>query len=83
METVIVNTDEEMKTSDSPMDVSQTSDFLHKSKAAIYTLVCRRQIPYWKRAGQLYFFRDELIKWIRSSEDRINKAESAINSDTN
>lgn len=35
------------------------------SRGTIYKLTCTRAIPHHKKGGKLYFFRDELLSWIR------------------
>ena len=48
-----------------PMSVEEASDFLFLTRPTIYSKVCRREIPFSKRGGKLYFFRDDLIEWIK------------------
>ena len=40
------------------------ADFLKTSPAAIRNKVLRGQIPYRKRAGRLYFLKNELKAWV-------------------
>lgn len=35
------------------------------SRGRLYQLTCSRAIPHHKKGGKLYFFRDELLAWIR------------------
>jgi predicted DNA-binding transcriptional regulator AlpA len=35
------------------------------SRGTLYKLTCTRAIPHHKKGGKLYFFRDELLAWIR------------------
>lgn len=49
-----------------PMTIDEASEFLGKSKSAIYTLIHREMIPFYKRDRTLYFFQQELIDWIKN-----------------
>lgn len=49
-----------------PMGIEDAASFLGKSKGTIYNLVSTNKICFHKRNGRLYFFRDELIEWIKS-----------------
>lgn len=35
------------------------------SRGTLYKLTCTRAIPHHKKGGKLFFFRDELLSWIR------------------
>lgn len=35
------------------------------SRGTLYKFTCARAIPHHKKGGKLYFFRDELLAWIR------------------
>jgi len=48
-----------------PMSVLEASQFLELAVPTLYSKVCRREIPFCKQAGRLYFFRDDLIDWIK------------------
>lgn len=49
-----------------PIGIDEAAAMTNRSRAGIYTLVSKRQIPFHKRAKHLYFFRSELNDWIRS-----------------
>lgn len=38
------------------LTIEQAADFLHLSKATIYSKCSRNQLPYMKRGKRLYFF---------------------------
>lgn len=50
-----------------PFIVEQAAEYLTKSPGAIRNLVMRRKIPYRKVSGRLYFFQDELDRWLDNS----------------
>ena len=55
---------------DSILTIEETSKFLHVQKQTLYTYVSKGVIPNHKRAGRLYFLKDELINWIKSGNKR-------------
>ena len=44
------------------LDVSQ---MLKISKGAVYNMTSKRQIPFYKKCGRVYFDRSEIKEWIR------------------
>lgn len=57
------------------VDIDGASRILMKAKQTIYTLVGKRQIPYYKQGKKLYFKSEELLKWLgqgrRKTVDKI------------
>lgn len=52
---------------DNPLSIDEVSEFIGKSKPTIYGYVSRNEIPHSKSGGRLYFFKSELIEWIKQS----------------
>lgn len=48
------------------LNVEQASKLLNLSVATIYSKVCRKEIPVNKKGKRIYFYRHELMKWIKS-----------------
>lgn len=48
------------------LTLTQASEFLGISKAALYAMVSRGLIPYYKPGKILYFLEEELLLWIAS-----------------
>lgn len=48
------------------LNVEQASKILNLSVATIYSKVCRKEIPVNKKGKRIYFYRHELMKWIKS-----------------
>ena len=48
------------------LNVDQASKLLNLSVATIYSKVCRKEIPVNKKGKRIYFYRHELMKWIKS-----------------
>jgi len=55
---------------DSLLTMEETSEFLHVKKQTLYSYVSKGLIPHHKKAGRNYFFKNELIDWIKSGNKR-------------
>jgi excisionase family DNA binding protein len=55
---------------DKLMTIQETTEFLHVKKQTLYTYVSKGLIPYSKRAGRLYFSKNDLIQWIKEGNKR-------------
>lgn len=51
---------------DDMMTISGAAKFLKLSIATIYSKVCKREIPVNKQGKRLYFYKSELVNWIKS-----------------
>ncbi|PZX52455.1 AlpA family transcriptional regulator [Algoriphagus ratkowskyi] len=52
------------------LTIQETAEFLHVQKQTLYSYVSKGIIPNHKRAGRLYFSKNELIDWIKSGNKR-------------
>lgn len=52
-----------------PIGVNQAAEFINKSKPTIYRHVHNREIPFHKQGGKLYFYEEELDRWIRNGRN--------------
>jgi len=64
---------------DSILTIEETSEFLHVQKQTLYSYVSKGVIPHHKRAGRLYFLKNELIDWIKSGNKRAFDVEAEAN----
>ena len=48
------------------LNIQEASKLLNLSVSTIYNKVCKREIPVNKQGKRIYFFRHELMKWIKS-----------------
>ncbi|MFH6987896.1 helix-turn-helix domain-containing protein [Flavobacterium collinsii] len=48
------------------LNVEEASKLLNLSVATIYTKICKKEIPFNKKGKRIYFYRHELMKWIKS-----------------
>ncbi|AEL26874.1 helix-turn-helix domain-containing protein [Cyclobacterium marinum] len=51
---------------DQLLTITETAKFLHVQKQTLYSYVSKGLIPYNKRAGRLYFSKNDLIDWVKS-----------------
>ncbi len=56
---------------DELLNVQETSKLLNLSVSTIYSKVCRGEIPFNKKGKRIYFFRHELMKWIKLGKMKI------------
>ena len=51
-----------------PILIEQAAEILQMKVGTVRRLADERNIPHYKREHNLYFFEDELIKWIEESK---------------
>ncbi|MCX6258006.1 MAG: helix-turn-helix domain-containing protein [Bacteroidia bacterium] len=49
---------------DDYLDAREAAEYLRLSLATVYTMTCKRQIPFCKQGKKLYFRRNEIMKWM-------------------
>ncbi len=54
------------------VDIDEACKITHKAKPTIYTLARKGIIPAYKRGKKLYFYEDELLKWIEEGRKVIS-----------
>ena len=52
------------------IDIDKASILIQKSKPTIYRLARTGLIPTYKRGKKLYFYEDELLKWIEAGKSK-------------
>ncbi|MEI6764633.1 MAG: helix-turn-helix domain-containing protein [Bacteroidota bacterium] len=50
------------------LNIRQAAELLNLAVATIYTLTCRKKIPYFKKGKKVYFKRFELEAWLDSGK---------------
>lgn len=58
--------------------INQAADLVKKSVPTVYDLVHKREIPFYKRGGRLYFSKLELIAWIKEGKIPTNEEIRAV-----
>jgi len=54
-----------------PIGVEEASKLLRLSQSRVYVLSKEGKLPCHRRGGRLYFFRDEIHRLIRGSDDTV------------
>jgi excisionase family DNA binding protein len=57
---------------DQLLTIEEAAAFAHLSKATLYGLVSRSEIPCMKKGKRLYFSKQELTTWIKSGRKKTN-----------
>ncbi len=50
------------------LTIQEAAEFLQLSVATLYTMNCRKRIPYIKVSGKIYYRRSVLFDWLDSGE---------------
>ncbi len=58
---------------DEILTVPQAAEFLSLSVPTIYSLISRRELPAMRKNGRVYFFRTELMNYLRSGRSKTVK----------
>lgn len=48
-----------------PLNVEEAADYLSMPKSSLYQLTSKKHIPFFKRGKKLFFYQDELDKWVK------------------
>ena len=51
-----------------PINIVEASKITGLAKATIYSKMSRREIPGYRRGNRLFFYRSELLQWIRTGK---------------
>jgi predicted DNA-binding transcriptional regulator AlpA len=62
---------------DEVFDMDQASDFIRFSKPTLYSYCQRHEIPHSKKGGKTFFFKSELIDWLKDGKQKTLKELSA------
>ena len=54
------------------VEIDEAYQITRKAKPTIYTLARKGLIPAYKRGKKLYFYEDELLKWIEEGRKVVN-----------
>mgnify|MGYP000843925501 CR=1 FL=1 len=63
------------------LNVKQAADLLDLAVATLYTMTCRRKIPFIKKGKKLYFLRTELELWLSSGKKAVNEGQQPSTSE--
>lgn len=48
--------------------IKEACKILNFTTPTLYSKVCRREIPFYKKGNRLYFSKSELLEWIRQGK---------------
>lgn len=55
-----------------PIEIKEVSILIKKSVPTIYGYVHRNEIPHCKKGNRLYFFKSDIIEWLKDGKQKIN-----------
>lgn len=61
------------------LQLEDVAALLGKSASTIYAMTSDKRIPYHKRGNRLYFFEDEIIRWIEQGGTAATGSEEEFN----
>lgn len=61
------------------LQLEDVAALLGKSASTIYAMTSDKRIPYHKRGNRLYFFEDEIIRWIEQGRTAVTGSEKEFN----
>lgn len=56
-----------------PIEIKELSSLIKKSEPTIYGYVHRNEIPHSKKGNRLYFFKSEIVDWLKEGKQKTNK----------
>ncbi|MCR8667896.1 helix-turn-helix domain-containing protein [Aestuariibaculum sp. M13] len=63
----------EVTETESPIDIIKVSELTGLTKPTLYGYVQRNEIPFYKKGNRLYFFKSEIIDWIKTDRQQTLK----------
>ncbi|SDT43730.1 Helix-turn-helix domain-containing protein [Mucilaginibacter mallensis] len=70
IEQLLLQQQEQSPEQDEIMPVAKAAIFLDLAVPTVYSKVCRKELPVNKRGKRLYFYRSELMEWIKSGRKK-------------
>ena len=55
---------------ETPILINEVSELKHFSKPTLYLYVNQNKIPHYKKNGRLFFFKSEIIAWIKEGKQK-------------
>ena len=71
LDQIILNNEVSPEVKTEPVElltIDQAADFLHLSRATIYSKCSHKQLPYMKRGKRLYFLKDQLLEFMKAGQ---------------
>lgn len=64
------NKEKQQPKTDDPKNIDEISNFTGYTKPTIYGYCQKNEIPYHKKNGRLFFFKSEIIDWIKEGKQK-------------
>jgi excisionase family DNA binding protein len=58
---------------DNPIPIKEVANLTGKTVPTLYSYVRRNEIPHHKKGNRLYFFKSEIIAWIKTGKQKTLK----------
>lgn len=73
LKTILSNTSTSESFEDLPMKIEGVAELTSLKISTLYGYVQRNEIPYHKKGNRLYFFKSEIIDWIKTGKQKTIK----------
>lgn len=73
LKNILLKKVEYKKEEDLPIPIKQVSKLTTLSVPTLYGYCQRGEIPHHKKGNRLYFFKSEIIDWIKTGKNKTNK----------
>ncbi|MCP9762966.1 helix-turn-helix transcriptional regulator [Lacihabitans soyangensis] len=58
-------------TKDEFLNIESASSFTKLAKQTLYQMVCERRIPHLKIGARVFFYRNELVEWMKQGKKTV------------
>lgn len=69
---------ENKKSEDEILTLDEACEFLNLQRPTVYTMTSKREIPFIKKAKKLYFSKQDLTAWLKSSSRRVKQLDASL-----
>jgi predicted DNA-binding transcriptional regulator AlpA len=73
MKTLLLSKGEYQQESNNPLFIEEVAKLTNKTVPTIYGYCQRNEIPYSKKGNRLYFFKYEIIDWLKTGKRKTIK----------
>lgn len=61
------------KGEEKPLNIEEIASLINVSKQHVYFLTSKKQIPHVKKGKRLYFYKSEILQWLKEGEQKTDK----------
>lgn len=73
MKSLLLQRSESQIESNNPINIKQVAELTSLTVPTLYGYCQRKEIPYQKKGNRLYFFKSEVIDWIKTGKSKTKK----------